>query len=198
MRPLRGRRERTPQSITWPTAAPPTDHPAEPRGWAGSPRLPPATMQRPLGESQGAGAGGRRLCAPGAGWPGGCRCREQEGHRRPERRSDLGDREWGPRGQAGECQQWNSPLLLAYWVSTGAAWDPQDGPTGTGGHPLGTCWFFSRSCMWWRCIPVAWLCSREPECLDGADEQCGKWSHSCAVLCIMHSPTPGPYCYMPR
>ena len=109
MRLLRGRWERTPQSITWPTAAPPTDRPAEPRGWAGSPRLPPATMQRPLGASRGAGAGGRRLCAPGAGWPGGCRCREQEGHRRPERRSDPGDREWGPRGQAGECQQWNSP-----------------------------------------------------------------------------------------
>ena len=39
-----------------------------------------------------------------------------------------------------------------------------------------------------RYIPVAWLCSREQECPDGADKQCGEQSPSCAVLCIMHSP----------
>ncbi|XP_033704682.1 CD320 antigen-like [Tursiops truncatus] len=32
-----------------------------------------------------------------------------------------------------------------------------------------------------RCIPVAWLCSGEQECPDGADEQCGSFRGAAGI-----------------
>lgn len=89
------------RGVTGAHRSPPTDRPAGPPGRAGSLRPPPATARRPRGASRGAGAGGRRLCVPWGGWPGGCRCGDTAGATAGLRGGRTpGTAEWCPWGQA--------------------------------------------------------------------------------------------------